>query len=964
MKKIRITMTAITAVLFFGLFIVGCSNGNGDKGDNTIPETGNTVQGKLIILQAYGNGGDGSPAGASHSFVELYNISDEAINLSGISLYYANGIRGNDVTEDEVWKTTALTGTIPAKGSFLILGAKHSDLSGTRYKITDGYGDINDDNLSLNRRGFKAAIIKGNAQLTVQNPFDTDGNGKKGSGYIDMVGALNNPDANPPDHIFGYETAPARNSASEAVRRQDLIDTDNNSTDFIAARYALTGDSAFTDEMLEVRRPRNSSAGSWEPFEEPDDPPDPVPADYSKLKLNEVSGVGGDSEKFYELINLGDEDIPLYGCKIYYNANENTGGTLPAGKGDLTWTGSAVQTIEAGSLFSLIGRNTAGSFTRGLTAARILIITLEDPEGNVIDKCIRAADTGEYNFTDKSFSRIPDGTGDFYFTMPTPSATNGSSTAGLTRLPVDPLVDLPVISNFSRDTSSVTPTDTVTVSATIITTTSAISTVVLQWTLGGTAQSNIDMTASGNVYSAMIPAQAVGSIVTYKVSATNNLGETSNTPVQEYTVMITPIDYSKLKLNEVSGVGEDAEKFYELKNLGAVDIPLDGCKIYYNANGSTGGTLPGGDGLLTWTGLASQTIEAGALFSLIGRNTPGSFTTGLTAARILIITLKDPAGNVIDKCIRTRDTGDYAITDKSFSRVPDGTGDFYFTTPTPNTANGTSVVGLTRLPDDPPVISNFSRTPSSVTPTDTVTVSATVTTTTSAISTVVLQWTLGGTAQTDITMTASGNVYSAVIPAQAVGSVVTYKVSTVNNLDEAAVTETQNYTVVSAPVDYSKLVLNEVSGGQKFVEIYNSGSVAIPLQGVKLQRNDGASEWVGTASDSIPAGAYRIFLFDSYTAGLDTNPAYAGWKVSSGISDQQILKVAIVDPAGSPVSVFIRGDAPLPAWGNSSSITRDQTHSYSRMSDDTWAYADPTPGAANGAKTGEIVSPGYLTVQP
>jgi len=431
--------------------------------------------------------------------------------------------------------------------------------------------------------------------------------------------------------------------------------------------------------------------------EKPTDKPPAV--DYTKLKLNEVSGVGDDSAKFYELINTGTKDIPLNGCKIYYNANSSVGGSIPTGKGNLTWTGLSAQTAQAGKLFSLIGRDSPagtnpGSFTTGLTAARILIITLEDPAGNVLDQCIRAKDTEEFTITDKSFARIPDGTGDFYFATPTPNATNGTSTAGLTKVPKDS----PFITDFVRDPTSVTSSDTVTVSATITTTTSAITTVVLQWTLGGTAQSDINMTPSGNVYSAVIPAQVVGTVVTYKISATNALGETSVTGVQDYTVVSVSVDYTKLKLNEVSGVGTDAQKFYELINTGTKDIPLDGCKIYYNANGSTGGTLPTGDGSLTWTGSSTQTAQAGQFFSLIGRNTAGSFSQGLTAARILIITLKDPAGNVIDQCIRAQDTGDYTITDKSFARIPDGTGDFYFATPTPDATNGTSTSGLTKVP--------------------------------------------------------------------------------------------------------------------------------------------------------------------------------------------------------------------------------------------------------------------------
>ena len=163
------------------------------------------------------------------------------------------------------------------------------------------------------------------------------------------------------------------------------------------------------------------------------------------------------------------------------------------------------------------------------------------------------------------------------------------------------------------------------------------------------------------------------------------------------------VDYSKLKLNEVSGVGNDPEKFYELINTGAVDIPLEGCKIYYNANGSNGGVFPpNGNQGLTWTGSADQVAKAGELFCLIGRNTPGSFTTGLTAARILIVTLEDPAGNVIDECIRAKDTDEYAFVEHSYSRIPDGTGPFYFTTtPTPCEMNGNDATGLTLVPQSP-----------------------------------------------------------------------------------------------------------------------------------------------------------------------------------------------------------------------------------------------------------------------
>ena len=486
-------------------------------------------------------------------------------------------------------------------------------------------------------------------------------------------------------------------------------------------------------------------------------------ADYTKLKINEVSGVGDDPDKFYELINTGTVEINLAGCQLFYNANGSNGGSLPTGDGNLTWTGSESQVIEAGKLFPLIGRNTPGSFTTGLTAGRILIITLKDPAGNVIDQCIRAEDTGKYNFGDKSFSRIPDGTGPFYFTTPTPNVTNGTTTEGLVLVPVIqvPQTDytklkLNEVSGVGSDDDKFyeminTGSETINLEGCKIYYNANGSN-------GGTLpEGKGNLTWTGSADQSIAPGQLFGLIgrnkpgsfttgltagriliITFEDPDGNMIDQciraedtgiydfgdksfsripdgtgpfyfttpspnASNGASTEGLVLVPvtqspPADYTKLKLNEVSGVGSDDEKFYELINIGTADINLAGCQLFYNANGSNGGTVPSGDGNLTWTGGDTQVIEAGKLFSLIGRNKPGSFTTGLTAGRILIITLKDPDGNVIDQCIRAQDTGDYDFGDKSFSRIPDGTGPFYFTTPTPDVLNGSATDGLVLVP--------------------------------------------------------------------------------------------------------------------------------------------------------------------------------------------------------------------------------------------------------------------------
>ena len=489
--------------------------------------------------------------------------------------------------------------------------------------------------------------------------------------------------------------------------------------------------------------------------------------DYSKLKLNEISGVGADGEKFYELINTGTEDISLEGCQIFYNGNAGVGLAPPVGDGALTWTGADDQTIAAGKLLTLLGRNNPGSFTTGLTAARSIRITFRDPAGNIIDEFLRPSDTGIYEITDKSFSRLPDGSGLFYFTNPTPNATNGNSAEGLmavpgqgapepeqptdyTRLKLNEISGVGAdgekfyelinigIANINLEGCKIyynangsTGMDIPTGDGTLTWTGAADQAIEAgklftllgrgnpgSFTAGLTAGRSVRITLKdpdNNIIDEFVRAEDTGDYTisdkSYSriVDGTGAFYFTTPTPnamngtsIEGLTLVpnikIPSVDYSKLKLNEISGVGADGEKFYELINTGTEDITLEGCQLFYNGNASTGLATPTADGSLTWTGTATQTIEAGKLFVLLGRNSPGSFTTGLTAGRKIKITFKDPAGNIIDEFTRSEDTGAYEIGDKSFSRVPDGTGPFYFTTPTPNATNGSSTTGLTALP--------------------------------------------------------------------------------------------------------------------------------------------------------------------------------------------------------------------------------------------------------------------------
>lgn len=143
--------------------------------------------------------------------------------------------------------------------------------------------------------------------------------------------------------------------------------------------------------------------------------------DYSKLVLNELSGAGEDSEKFWELYNTGNQEIDLAGVTI--NKDE-----------ELAWTGAKGQKIPANGFFAIVGAKgtTSDGFSSGFSAKKSVIVELYAPDGTKLDTFQRGekgnawGDQGLDN-NKGSWSRIPDGTGKF---MITPTVTGGAANDG------------------------------------------------------------------------------------------------------------------------------------------------------------------------------------------------------------------------------------------------------------------------------------------------------------------------------------------------------------------------------------------------------------------------------------------------------------------------------------------------------------------------------------------------------
>ena len=163
----------------------------------------------LIINQAAGVGKNADGA-ISHSFVEIYNPTEDAVDLTGMSLQYAeNG---------SVWEVLPLSGIIPAKHSYLVRMNGSTTSSSARYVIyyTDRQWDI-----VISNDSYKFALVDSTEALSIHNPGEAEG-------IIDLVGAFNAP-AIPLDYGEGGSPAGGM-SKQKSVRRINLADTDRKST--------------------------------------------------------------------------------------------------------------------------------------------------------------------------------------------------------------------------------------------------------------------------------------------------------------------------------------------------------------------------------------------------------------------------------------------------------------------------------------------------------------------------------------------------------------------------------------------------------------------------------------------------------------------------------------------------------------------------------------------------------------
>ena len=152
--------------------------------------------------------------------------------------------------------------------------------------------------------------------------------------------------------------------------------------------------------------------------------------------------------------------------------------------------------------------------------------------------------------------------------------------------------------------------------------------------------------------------------------------------------------------------------------------------------------------------------------------------------------------------------------------------------------------------------------------------------------------------------------------------------------------------------DYTKLVLNELNGNEKCIELYNMGNVDLSAENMTMYKdgNDTVPIWTGDARVVVPAGGY-VVLYGGDDPAADHPEIDPIYYFYSGLSPKKVVRIALFMPDGTLRDEFIRGHG---QWGDK--ITDVKEKSFSRVPDGgEWKLTDPTLGGANPTEGGEDI---------
>lgn len=359
-------------------------------------------------------------------------------------------------------------------------------------------------------------------------------------------------------------------------------------------------------------------------------------------------------------------------------------------------------------------------------------------------------------------------------------------------------------------------------------------------------------------------------------------------------------------------------EFFELHNTGAAAVDLGGWMITSGVvhTFAAGTSLPA-DGYLVVAKLAATYTSAP--FNLVGvvQWTSGDLNNGGET-----VTLVDASAVVMDT-VPYDDGGCWPLD-------PDGQGpSLELLDPAQDNSLCTSWAASTGVDygtpgaqnsvfaggSSAPMISGVAHNPVVPSYLDAVTVSATVTDDT-GLALVQLEVAVDGGLSQLLTMTAQGgDLFAALIPAQAAGAVVAYRVLAQDDAAETTLGDWQGYTVAAGTVEIliHELHYNGLASGtdvDEFIELFNNGTATVDLGGWSFS----GVTFTFPAGSFIAPGEYRVLAVNAaqftaiygfapdfqWTSGALSNDGEA--IVLSNASAQEMDRVAYDDAGAWPIS--------------------------------------------------------------
>jgi hypothetical protein len=168
--------------------------------------------GSLVVGEVYASGGN-SGAAYTNDYVELFNRGASPVAVDGWTLQYASASSAS-------WQSTALAGSIPAGGRYLVQLAS-GGTNGAALPAADATGTSN-----LAATGGKVALVDDATALTCGA---SAGSCSSASSIEDLVGYGSAAD------YEGSDAAPAGSATKAMVRTDACTDTDDNAADFATA---------------------------------------------------------------------------------------------------------------------------------------------------------------------------------------------------------------------------------------------------------------------------------------------------------------------------------------------------------------------------------------------------------------------------------------------------------------------------------------------------------------------------------------------------------------------------------------------------------------------------------------------------------------------------------------------------------------------------------------------------------